>query len=75
MFDKITAFYHAAKTKVTTYVGLLIASAAEIRNEWPSAVEKLPHWPGLVWLESHTFTLLGFLVIYTRVRRLLKESK
>lgn len=74
MFAKTKLFYHHAKTKATTYVGLLIASAGEIRNEWPNVIESLPTWRWLVWIEGHTFTALGLLVVYTRVRRLLKES-
>ncbi len=78
MLDKIKLFYFHAKGKVTTYVGLLIASAGEIRNEWPDALSNLPQWPSIVWIEnhvlSHIFVALGFLVVYTRVRRLLKDA-
>lgn len=75
LIDHLLNFFHEAKNKVTTYVGLLIASAGEIRNEWPDITSQLPNWHWLVWLENHTFTLLGLLVIYTRVRRMLKGPK
>ena len=68
-------FFHESRTKVTAYVGLLIASAGEIRNEWPNFTADLPHWPWLLWLSDHTFALLGLLVVYTRVRRALGKPK
>jgi hypothetical protein len=68
-------FFHEARTKVTTYVGLLIASAGEIRASWPDVMAQLPSWPWLIWLANHTFMLLGLLVIYTRIRRSLGNPK
>lgn len=75
IIDYFVRLYHEAKGKLTTYVGLLIASAAEIRNSWPDITSNLPSWPWLVWLENHAFAILGVLVIYTRVRRALKGPR
>ena len=72
---KALLFFHEARTKVTTYVGLLIAASAEIRNEWPSITSQLPHWEWVSWLETHAYVLLGFAVVYARVRRLLGTPK
>ncbi len=71
--QKLVLFYNEARTKVTTYVGLLIAGSAELRNQWPDITAQLPKWPWLLWAETHFLVLLGFLVVYTRVRRLLKQ--
>lgn len=71
---KLQLFFFHAKSKVTTYVGLLIASAGEARNEWPDMTAALPQWHWLVALEAHAFFILGLLVVYTRVRRLLKDA-
>lgn len=71
--NKLKLFWTHAKGKLTTYVGLLIAGAAEIRNEWPTLTDQLPHWKWLTGIEAHAFTVLGLLVIYARVRRLLKD--
>jgi hypothetical protein len=71
---KLAVFYAEARSKVTTYVGLFIASAGEIRNSWPDLTSNLPTWPWLTWIENHTFVALGLLVIYTRVRRALKDA-
>ena len=68
---KAVIFYREASTKVTTYVGLLIAASAEIRNQWPDITSQLPHWGWVSWLETHAYVLLGFAVVYARVRRLL----
>lgn len=75
LVDELKLFLNEAKTKATTYVGLLIASAGELRAQWPEFIDKLPHWRWLVTIENHTFTALGLLVVYTRVRRLLKDAK
>lgn len=74
LIAKIQLFFHEARTKLTTYVGLLIAASAEIRNEWPSITSQLPHWSWVTWLESHAYVLLGFAVVYARVRRLLNPG-
>lgn len=68
---KALLFFHEARTKVTTYVGLLIAASAEIRNQWPSITSQLPQWGWVTWLETHAYVLLGFAVVWARVRRLL----
>lgn len=74
LIAKVRLFLYHARSKVTTYVGLLIASAAEIRNEWPELISNMPKWHWLTVAENHTFTILGLLVIYTRVRRLLQGA-
>jgi hypothetical protein len=66
-------FWNEARDKLTTYVGLLIASAAEIKDNWPDIVNNLPKWPAVIWLERHAFALLGLLVVYTRVRRAMRN--
>ena len=71
---KALLFFHEARTKVTTYVGLLIAASAEIRNQWPNITSQLPQWGWVSWLETHVYILLGFAVVYTRVRRLLNSQ-
>jgi hypothetical protein len=70
----LVRFYHEAKDKLTCYLGLLIASAAEIQAEWPTVVSQLPHWSWLVTVEHHVLVILGLLVIYARVRRKLKDA-
>lgn len=71
IWSKALIFFNEARTKVTTYVGLLIAASAEIRNQWPDITSQLPHWGWVSWLETHAYVLLGFAVVYARVRRLL----
>lgn len=72
--DKLLLFYNEAKNKVTVYVGLFIASAAEIRANWPDLASNLPSWHWLQWGASHFYVGLGLLVIYTRVRRALSAN-
>lgn len=74
LIAKVRLFIFHAKGKVTTYVGLAIAGAGEARNQWPDLIAALPQWHWLVSLEGHTFFILGLLVVYTRVRRLLQGT-
>jgi hypothetical protein len=71
MLAKLKLFWTEARSKLTVYVGLLIASSAEIRNMWPEITGQLPPWPPMIWLEHHAFAVLGIAVVYTRVRRVL----
>jgi threonine/homoserine/homoserine lactone efflux protein len=71
IWTKVRLFVYHAHNKLTTYVGLLIASAAEIRNQWPDLTAQIPHSAWLNWLEGHAFVGLGFLVVYARIRRLM----
>lgn len=74
MFEKLKFAFHEAKTKATTYVGLAIASSAEIRDQWPQIAVYTKGHPTLEWLSSHTYVVLGLLVVYTRIRRALGNS-
>ena len=73
MLAKINQFYLAARGKLTVYVGLLIAASATIRSDFPSLVGMLPSWPWLIACEKHAYAVLGFAVVYARVRRELKQ--
>lgn len=72
--DKLKLFWSQAKNKLTTYVGLLIASAAEIRDNWSGVADFVKGHPHLEWLANHVFVALGLLVIYARVRRALNQE-
>lgn len=74
MLDYVKKFYAQAKGKATTYVGLLIASSAEIRDNWSGVADFVKGHPTLEWLADHVFVTLGLLVVYTRIRRAMKES-
>jgi hypothetical protein len=71
---KATLFVREARGKLSTYIGLLIASSAEIRDQWPDIISGLPDWRWITWTEHHAFTLLGLLVVYARVRRALSSA-
>jgi hypothetical protein len=71
--DKLKLFWTEAKGKVTTYVGLLIASSAEIRDNWSGVSDFVKGHPRAEWAANHVFVLLGLLVIWARVRRALKS--
>lgn len=74
MLDYVKKFMAEAKGKLTTYVGLLIASAAEIRDNWSGVADFVKGHPRAEWVANHVFVLLGLLVIYARVRRALNQS-
>lgn len=71
--QQITNFWAEAKGKLTVWLGLVIASASEIRESWGDLTDSLPHWHWLVWIEHHAFSALGLLVVYARVRRSLSK--
>lgn len=60
-----------ARTKMTTYVALLVASAGELRVQWQQITDTLPKWGWLQFLEHHVYLLLGVLMIIARIRRAL----
>jgi hypothetical protein len=71
-------FYHEAKSKVTTYVALAIATLAQVAehaedayNSWPQIAGYLPSSHLLVSASHYALSALGILAVYTRVRRLL----
>lgn len=72
MLDKVKLFYHEAKGKLSTYVGLVIASSAEIRDNWSGVTNFVKGHPQAEWTANHVFVVLGLLVVYARVRRALK---
>lgn len=67
--DKLKLFVKEAKGKLSTYIGLLIASAAEIRDNWSGVAQFVKGHPKAEWVANHVFVLLGLLVIVARVRR------
>lgn len=67
--DKLKLFLAQAKGKLSTYVGLTIASAAEIRDNWSGVAQFVKGHPKAEWVANHVFVLLGLLVIVARVRR------
>lgn len=71
MFDKLKQAVQEAKGKVTTYVGILIASSGEIRDNWSQVNDFTKGHPYLDWAAKHVYVVLGVLVIYTRIRRAL----
>jgi hypothetical protein len=68
-YAKVKLFINEARTKVTTYVGLLIAMLAEAHDSWSQFSGALPGW--LHTHERQIYASLGILVIWTRVRRAL----
>lgn len=73
VMDKLKRFWIEAKGKLSTYVGLAIASSAEIRDNWDGVSNFVKGHPHAEWVANHVFVALGLLVIYARVRRALKE--
>jgi hypothetical protein len=79
--DKSKLFIKEAVTKVTTYVALAIAAfaqlaehAQDLHNNWPQLMALLPPTPYIVSLSHAVDTVLAVLVVYTRVRRMLKPA-
>jgi hypothetical protein len=77
--DKSKLFLKEAVTKVTTYVALAIAAfaqlaehAEDLHNNWPQLMAFLPASPHIVSISHGADTVLAALVVYTRVRRMLK---
>jgi phosphoheptose isomerase len=70
----LTKAYNEAKDKLSTLVGLLVASAGEIRENWRDVTDSIPQTKVTLFLEHHIFVILGLLVIYARIRRALKAS-
>lgn len=74
-------FYAAAKNKLTTYMGLAVASSSaltakseDLLNQIPQITPYLPPLPKLQTILHFVTGTLGLLVVYTRVRRLLGEQ-
>lgn len=74
MVDYIKRFIAQAKGKLSTYLGLLIGSAAEIRENWSGVTDFVKGHPLLQHMANHAFLVLGLLVIYARIRRAMKET-
>lgn len=74
LIAKARLFINHEEHRATILVGTFIASVGEIHAQWPDAVSSLPQWPWLVSLENHAYAVLGLLVVYTRLRRFLKEA-
>ncbi len=79
LWQKITLAYHEAKTKVTTYVALasatfaeLAAKAEDILNSMPQLASFLPKTAIVASALTHAAAGLGFLAVWTRIRRMLK---
>jgi len=74
--------YIAARNKVTTYVALAIAGLAQLAanaenllNSIPGLKSFLPAGPILAsYITKYIIPGLGFLVVWTRVRRMLKDK-
>lgn len=69
--DKLKQIWFEAKGKLSTYVGLTIASSAEIRDNWSGVSDFVKGHPHAEWVANHVFVLLGLLVVYARIRRAL----
>lgn len=69
----LSDFYHAAKSKLTTYVALLTAVLAEVLGGWDDAAALLPTW--VVEHKRHIVALSAILAIWTRVRRDIQSAK
>ena len=76
MFQKVTDFYHAAKTKVTTYFALFAATITALpqlaKDYWDQAVAAVPHLA-----VYHTYVAASALLvtIWLRVRRELNGTQ
>lgn len=75
MIAWIKLYWTLAKDKVTVWLGVLIGSAEAIRGAFPGIVEYLPEWARMHHVENWLLAGLGFLVCYTRVRRLLAQVR
>lgn len=80
MFEKLKLFFKEASTKVTTYVALAVAvfdqaadHAQGLLDIVPSLQPYLPESHTLSHILNGVTTVLGLIVIYTRVRRVLKS--
>lgn len=81
IWQSIVRLYHEARTKVTTYVALVIAilsqlpeHAEDLRSAWPDLMSYLPSTTFLQHISHYTLSALGLLVIWTRVRRALSPK-
>lgn len=74
MLDYIKRFWAEAKGKLSTYLGLLIIGASELREDWSNVTDFLGDSPKLQFIARHVYLVLGLLVIWARVRSLLKDS-
>lgn len=81
MIEKLKLLFDEARTKVTTYVAIAIAGIAqvadhaeELQAQWPSIAAYLPKGRAIDMAAHWTITGLGFLVVYTRVRRLVRPT-
>ena len=79
MIDYLKRFWSEARSKATTYVALGIAGvstladrAEDLVNQWPAISAYLPKSKTLDHASHYLIAALGFLVVFTRVRRLLK---
>jgi hypothetical protein len=71
-----------AKSKVTTYFALGVAGvsqvsehAEELHSTWPDLMRFLPPSKMLVSITHYVLTVLGFVIVFTRVRRLVGTPK
>jgi hypothetical protein len=79
MTDWIQRFFQAAKNKVTTYLALFTSAgslvadhAEELKAQLPEVFQYLPPSKTLDHFSHVSVAVLGILIVYARVRRLLK---
>lgn len=79
--SKFKLFLKEAFTKVTTYIALGISGlsqlsdhAEELKTAFPTLRAFLPPSGALDHASHYAISALGVLIVYTRVRRLLKPS-
>jgi hypothetical protein len=77
----VARFYHAAKGKMTTYLALGIAGfsqladhAEDLRSQWPGLRAYLPAGDWVDHVSHAILSILGALIVWSRVRRLLKPT-
>lgn len=80
MIDWVKRFVALAHNKATTYVALAIAGvsqvaehAQEIVDTWPSIAQYVPEVPYLKSACHYVLSVLGVVVIFTRVRRMMQR--
>jgi hypothetical protein len=64
-------FFDEAKGKLTTYLAIFIAGLSELLEGWDTVQSILPAW--VIQQRKHLVAISALFVIYTRVRRKLKD--
>ena len=72
---KAQKYWAAAKREETVIFAAFLGSVETLHANFGELTENLPHWHWLSRLEHWIFAMLGFLVVYTRLKRILADAE